>query len=336
MWSATAIFVRAAQLSVSVAKSGVFASSAAGRAALPAADPAAPVLLSFKDLGISQHVGAPGLVALAARIRSKVARLERLAGLPLPYAQRSRAVAAAGVSAASYGALAGTPAGRDLARLRTWAGRGGRYGAVELRLLLGTEHGRADPAAVITLAPLLALARALRRGWAQAADADLLLGGPAQHPLAHALRRSMRVLALAGTLTAWQAAPLAGHPGGPWLPAVEGPDATRSWLCARWRAVAAAAVAARRPPFSGAAQGIDRAGAGRALAALGGQGTRWAVARAAMVGDSVTADNLRLPDHEICPQCQACCIPLMNFADNRRIPHDETCRQSRQSQALCS
>ena len=109
IWSATAIFVRAAQLSVSVAKSGVFASSAAGRAALPAAETAAPVLPSFKDLGISQHVGAPGLVALAARIRSKVARLERLAGLPLPYAQRSRAVAAAGVSAASYGALAGTP-----------------------------------------------------------------------------------------------------------------------------------------------------------------------------------------------------------------------------------
>ena len=83
---------------------------------------------------------------------------------------------------------------------------------MELRLPLGAEHGRADPAAVITLAPLLALARALHKGWAQAADADLLLVGTASHPLAHALRRSMRALALAGALTAWVADQLAGHP----------------------------------------------------------------------------------------------------------------------------
>ena len=93
-------------------------------------------------------------------------------------------MAAAGVAAAAYGALADAPAGRDLARLRTWAGRavwrGGRYGAVELRLLLGAKHGRADPAAVIARAPLLALARALRRGWAWPDDAELTLTGPAR------------------------------------------------------------------------------------------------------------------------------------------------------------
>ena len=311
MWSATALYARAAQLTVHEAKSGVFASSAQGRAALAADDPAVQVLRSFKDLGICQSVGAPGLSAPAARVLSTVARFERLAGLPLPYAQRTRAVAAAGVAAAAYGALAGAPAGRDLAKLRTWAGRavwrGGNFGAVELRLLLGAEHGRADPAAVIALAPLLALARALRRGWARQEDAELVLTGPARHPLAHALRRSMRVLALAGTLTAWEAAPLAGHPGGDWRPAECGLDATREWLSARWLAVAAAAVAARRAPFATAANGIDWAGAGRALQAAGGSGPRWAAARAAMVGDSVTATRAShwrdVPRQ--CPHCHS-------------------------------
>ena len=123
MWSATALFVRAAQLTISTAKSGVFTSSTEGREALAAADPAAPVLLSFKDLGIVQAVGASKVSAPATRTLGTLARFQRLSGLPLPYAQRARAVAAAGVSAAAYGALAGTPPGRDLARLRTWAGR---------------------------------------------------------------------------------------------------------------------------------------------------------------------------------------------------------------------
>ena len=186
MWSATELFVRAAQLTINVAKSGTFSSSAQGRAVLAADDPSAPVLTCFKDLGITQHAGGPALVAPAARVLSTLARFERLAGLPLPYPQRSRAVAAAGVAAAAYGALAGVPSGRDLAKLRTWAGRavwrGGRFGAVELRLLLGAEHGRADPAAVITLAPLLALSRALRRGWASPIDAHRVLLTPARHP----------------------------------------------------------------------------------------------------------------------------------------------------------
>ena len=52
MWSATELYVSAAQLTISRAKSGVFASTGLGRAALREADPAAPVLLTFKDLGI--------------------------------------------------------------------------------------------------------------------------------------------------------------------------------------------------------------------------------------------------------------------------------------------
>ena len=53
---------------------------------------------------------------------------------------------------------------------------------------------------MITLAPLLALSRALRRGWASLEDAGRLLLAPAKHPLAHALCRSRRALALSGTL----------------------------------------------------------------------------------------------------------------------------------------
>ena len=64
-----------------------------------------------------------------------------MAGLPLPHAKRLRAVASSGVQAATYGAVAGTPARGLLAKLRTSAGRavwkGGAFGAVELRLLLG-------------------------------------------------------------------------------------------------------------------------------------------------------------------------------------------------------
>ena len=67
-------------------------------------------------------------------------RFGRLASLPLPYVQRLRATAAAGVSAATWGAVAGVPGVRLISKLRTAAGRavwrGGRFGAVELRLLL--------------------------------------------------------------------------------------------------------------------------------------------------------------------------------------------------------
>ena len=135
MWSATAAYAQAAQLEVSASKSGVFADTLAGRVALEALDPAAPVLLTFKDLGVQQHAGARGATAMAARVQAARARFERLEGLPLPHAKRALVVAAAGVSAARYGAIAGAPSNRVLAQLRTWAGRaiwrGGRFGAVD-------------------------------------------------------------------------------------------------------------------------------------------------------------------------------------------------------------
>ena len=69
-----------------------------------ALDPAAPLLRKFKDLGVQKHAGAVGATAMAASVLATGARFERLAGLPLPHSKRARALAAAGVSAASYGA----------------------------------------------------------------------------------------------------------------------------------------------------------------------------------------------------------------------------------------
>ena len=276
VWSATALFAAAAQLRISVAKSGAFASTASARADLQVADPSAPVLRSFKDLGIPQHAGHVGTTAAVARVQGTFARLDRLAGLPLPYAHRVQAVAAAGVVAAAYGAVVGTPSNRTLARLRTWAGRavwrGRRFGAVELRPLLGGQALPRRPCRSVRVGTVVGICKALQRGWARTEDAQLLGQGAGRHPLAQALRRSTRTL-----------------PGGTWDPATAGLDATRAWLPARWRARAALAVSRRRPGFVAAAAGVGWAGAGHALAVLAASPARWAAARAAMVGDSVTA-----------------------------------------------
>ena len=105
--------------------------------------------------------GGSGQAALQKRVLAAAARFDRLGGLPLPYAVRLRAVAACGVQAAVYGAVAGRPKAGVLAQLRTRAGRavwrGGGFGAVELRLLLGDPSCRADPAAAFSIAPLAAL-----------------------------------------------------------------------------------------------------------------------------------------------------------------------------------
>ena len=98
----------------------------------------------------------------------------------------------------------------------------------------------------------------------------------------------MRFLRLDGDFLRWEAAPLAEHPGGVWAAAEAGLDETRGWLCPRWLAIAATAVARRRPGYAAAKAGVDWQAAGHALSELAPP-TRRAVARAAMVGDSVTA-----------------------------------------------
>ena len=102
-------------------------------------------------------------------------------------------------------------------------------------------------------------------------------------------RRESGCFFLEGNFLLWEAGPLADHPGGRWDLALAGIVVTRDWLCARWRAMAATAVPGRRVPFRPAAAGVDWAGAGLDLAVLASSQTRWAAARSAMVGDSVTA-----------------------------------------------
>ena len=102
-------FATAAQLTISQAKSGAFANSPLVRAGIEEDGPSVPILTSFKDLGILQHAGKVSAAATAARAQRTFGRLERLAGLPLPLHRRVQAVAAAGVAAAAYGAIAGTP-----------------------------------------------------------------------------------------------------------------------------------------------------------------------------------------------------------------------------------
>ena len=129
--------------------------------------------------------------------------------------------------------------------------------------------------------------------------------GPAKHPLTLALRRSMRELRIQGTLLQWESEAWAGHAGGPWRLALASVSDTREWLCARWRARAVAAVAARRGRFADAALGIDWPGAARALQVIAGSHTQWAAARSAMVGDSVTATRAShwRDVSRACPHC---------------------------------
>ena len=108
-WSATALFATSAQLTISQAKSGAFANSLLVRAGIEEDGPSVPILTSFKDLGILQHACKVSAAATAARAQRTFGRFERLAGLPLPLHRRVQAVAAAGVAAAAYGAIAGTP-----------------------------------------------------------------------------------------------------------------------------------------------------------------------------------------------------------------------------------
>ena len=139
IWTVTEVYAAQAQLTISAAKWGVFASTATTRAELSEREPAAPVLTTFKDLGVQQHAGAFGATAMAARVQATQARFGRLAGLPLPQAKRAQAVAAAGVPAAIYGAVVGAPSNAVLGKLRTWAGRAAWRGAATERWSLGSS-----------------------------------------------------------------------------------------------------------------------------------------------------------------------------------------------------
>ena len=152
-WETTREFAEGLQLEVHPDKTVQFGASGDLRQALGEEEPGVSVRSGFRDLGVLQALGPRGSAAAGAgRVLAAWGRFRRLAALPLPYPARVRAAAAAGVAAATWGAAVGPPPVRLLSQLRTAAGRavwrGGRFGAVELRLLLGAPCGRADPAAV--------------------------------------------------------------------------------------------------------------------------------------------------------------------------------------------
>jgi hypothetical protein len=173
---------------------------------------------------------------------------------------RLRVVAASAVASASYGCVAYPPDRKELLRLRTAAGRaawrGGRFGAVELRLLVGCPTGRADPAAAMAFAPLLMCAKAVRRGWITLEALRAVEAALPSVPLVRAVLAARRALGLDGSWTHWHAgfAP-PGEQG--WRPFDQPLAATLRWLRRRWLYLQVSLVAARRPGFRPSAAGVD-------------------------------------------------------------------------------
>ena len=256
-------FAAAVQFDVHPGKTFLFGSSLAVRTACEALGGGVAAVAVFRDLGVVQVVGRtpPPVAVAAARAAGAEGRFARLEALPLAYPARVRAVAAAGVAAAAWGALAGRPPAAALRRMRALAGRavwrGGRFGAAELRLLLGDPAGRADPAAQVAVAPLFMLARALRSGHVTATAVREVQGALARSALGRALARSLRDLRLRPDLLFWAAAPH-GPACEPWSPQGGSPSPRRSFGFGLGGGRSpSAAVAARRPGFGGAAAGID-------------------------------------------------------------------------------
>jgi len=178
------------------------------------------------------------------------------------YPLRLRVVAASAVASASFGCVAYPPSRKELLRLRTAAGRaawrGGRFGAVELRLLVGCPSGRADPAAALAFAPLLMYARAVRGGWVAREALQTVEAAQPGVPLVRALLAARRALGLEGSWEHWRTAT---GPAGEteWRPLDQPLAATLRWLRRRWLFLQVALVAGRRPGFQPLAAGIDLA-----------------------------------------------------------------------------
>ena len=251
----TSGFAQALQLTINASKTRVVAAPGPLRASLSAALPGVTVLAEVRDLGVLQQLGRlPGSSLLRQRLATACERLRRVAVLPLACERLLRVVAAAGVSVAVYGGSCGSLPKHAVRSLRAAAtgavNGGGRFGAPELRLLLGDPTCRADPAAALAFAPLLALARAVR--WGHVAEGDVLAawgdGTPRTEPIG-ACRRAMSSLGLGGDPLRWLLPDWRELPQGPWLVGSEPLSATR-------RRLLGGVARARRPPGGGQAWGL--------------------------------------------------------------------------------
>ena len=310
-WDVTSGFAVAFQPTVNTAKMRVVAAPGPLQAGLSAALPGVTVRAEVRDLGVLQQLGGlPGSSVLKQRLAVACERLRRVAVLPLARECLLRVVAAAGVSVAVYGGSCGSLPRHAVRSLRAAAAgavsRGGRFGAPELRLLLGDSTCRADPAAALAFAPLLALARAVR--WGHVREEDALAAwdsGTERTGPVGACRRAMQSLGLGGDPLHWQLPAWRELLGGPWVVANEPLSATRRLLWELWRARAARQVAARRSDFGGLRDGVDWH-----ASLIGLRRARWPPARrgalrSVMVGDVVTearAAHWR-EGGDLCPEC---------------------------------
>jgi hypothetical protein len=295
-WGITDSFAAAWGLVVHADKSGLFATPGA-RAHLGGCAPGVRVLDRVNDLGLV-HVfqgAAASSPAWQTRLADAAARCRRIGSLALPYAQRMRIVATSAVPAAVYGAVAILPPDADLRVLRTAAGRavwrGGRFAAIELRLLLGGHDCRSDPYAAFYLAPLFMLAKALRYGAVTPAEAAATQQR-GSGPLVRAVRRAMHKLLLTGSWLDWTASTPAHGDEATWQPFTRPLADTLSWLRRRWLLVAAHQVSRRRPLLGPLRDGIDWDLARLTVDSMGSEDRRAAL-RTIMVGDVVTARRAR-------------------------------------------
>lgn len=307
----TELFEEALDWQLNRTKSAQFANSRALRQWLRQQEPRLAARTRVSDLGVVASAGRARHCAVGgARTRIAAGRFARIGRLPLPFKERCLLGAAAGTAAGLYGASCGRPPVRELNGLRAAARhaacRGGLRNAAELVFGVLSPSWRLDPEAVVVLAPLWAVARAMRRGrfpealWRTVAGAAAAGKGRGNGPFAAALL-SLRRLGLGDDVESWSGIPEA--PAG-WRPAARALPDTRRVLLAAWAAAECAAVAGRRADFGHLARGVDRWATRRLLeqGRLSGDaaGALRVVIAGGVITERVAAKWGRSP---LCPHC---------------------------------
>ena len=245
-------------------KTRIFASTRRVRQHLGKRCPQYTVGVQYVDLGVTATVGkAWRCPVAAARGKAAAARLDRVGKLPLPFAQRCRLAMASATALGTYGAGNGPPPQDVVKTLRAATKRavcrGANRAAHEAVFGLLAPAWQLDPLAVVVIAPLHFLVRALVQEWLpRDVLHDLVAAyasghGPPHGPLASA-SRSLSRLDIGGTLMSWRGI----GPGGKWDPAANGVADTMHLLLLRWRLVQCRELAMRRPAFRHLQAGWDR------------------------------------------------------------------------------